>query len=141
MKEYTREELENMTEAELKVLLAELQAEENEDEEEERETKRRQRRKRNARGASEVQSGTKARSERLETGKRPNHFLKSEVADSFKEDSEVDKLLWKGRKPQKRGDRVADTIELECYICGEPIIVSGSCMVPEGRIKCNDCTK
>jgi formylmethanofuran dehydrogenase subunit E len=134
MRDYTAEELENMSVEELEELMAEI-------EEEEEAQKPKPKRKARKQAAPKIESGTKARTERIATGPRPNAFLKSDIAQSHKKDSEIDAKLWQGRQPTPRGDRVSDTIEVECYVCGEPVIISSSVSVPEGRVKCNDCTR
>ena len=132
MKDYTQEELEAMSVEELEDLMAEL-------EEQPVEPTRKKTRRKTA--PAKIESGTKTRQERIKIGPRPNLFLKSDISGRHKEDNKIDAKLWENRQPTPRGDRGSDAIEVECHVCGEPVLISSSVAVPEGRVKCNDCTK
>lgn len=138
MREYSKEELEKLSVEELEELLASLEEEEEEEEEVAPP------RKRVARAKpvnNHIESGTATRREKISTGPRPNKFLTSDISGLHKQDHEIDEKLWKGRQPVSRGDRVSDVIEIECYECGEPVLIASNLAIPDGRVKCNKCTK
>lgn len=139
MKEYTKEELEKLSVEELEELLASL--EEEEEVEEVAPPPRKRTRAAKQPANNHIESGTATRREKISIGPRPNKFLNSDVKDLHKQDHLIDEKLWQGRQPVARGDRGNNLIEIECYECGEPVLIASDVAVPEGRIKCNKCTK
>jgi hypothetical protein len=69
------------------------------------------------------QSKTQSHPHSIYIGPRENIFDKMMERNAFKEDTKIDKKLWKGRKPSPRGER-ATIIEVECDECGNEFQIS-----------------
>jgi hypothetical protein len=88
--------------------------------------------------------GLASRIESVKLGPRPNLFLKSAEAKQCKEDSKIDKLLWKGRTPSER-NRPNNLISIACQICQQVHEVSSSLVYrdPDKGLcyTCNNCLR
>jgi len=76
--------------------------------------------------------------------KRINLFDKDEDFNSFKEDTKIDKLLWKGKKTHRRKTRQT-LVEAECVKCNYVFDVSPNEIKKDFKGKptyvCNECEK
>lgn len=92
---------------------------------------------RNGRTAPLVQSYTPP--------KGPNKFLSMPEYKSEKQDTRIDKLLWKGNQPTERRDEI-EFIDAECRVCGKVSEVSPALTLKdidtgEVMFTCNRCIK
>jgi DNA-directed RNA polymerase subunit RPC12/RpoP len=72
-------------------------------------------------------------------GGRPNLFLTMPEYNAHKEDTKIDKLLWKGRTPTIRRDSITTKVEIDCLECGTTCEAHPDEISSEGRYRCNDC--
>lgn len=88
--------------------------------------------------------GLASRTESVKLGPRPNLFLKSAEAKQCKEDSKIDKLLWKGRTPSER-NRPNNLISIACQVCRQVYEVSSSLVYRDPDMglcyTCNNCSR
>ena len=85
--------------------------------------------------------GTQARRMQLTVpkGGRPNLFEDSVDFNAHKEDTKIDKLLNKGRKPTPRIGIARTKVDVECFVCGDICSVHPGEVSSEGRYRCQDC--
>lgn len=91
---------------------------------------------------------TPATVQAITTGPRPNLFEKMNEFSSYKEDTKIDKKLWKGRKPVPRGER-STVVDIVCDGCNYEFTISPNelkrTMNEDGHMEdsytCNDCIR
>jgi hypothetical protein len=87
--------------------------------------------------------GQKARPIQIDRSNHHNKFLEMSERRLHKQDSEIDKKLWGNNKPVPRLGRTS-LVEIDCYECGEPQIVSPGLVFKDPErgfiYRCNDCS-
>lgn len=76
---------------------------------------------------------------------RPNIFLQSDIAHSFKKDIATDKILQKNLTISPRRPQIT-MYEVECKKCGKTYVVSGDMLMPDAdtgdvSYTCNNCIR
>ncbi len=92
------------------------------------------------RGKSKTQSVPRP----FEVKRRPNLFDKMMERTQFKEDTIIDKKLWKGKQVSPRGGRTT-LVSVDCVDCGDSFSVSPNEVVTDSdgdiRYVCDDCLR
>jgi hypothetical protein len=82
---------------------------------------------------------------KVRTGPRPNVFLEDEAFDAHKEDSELDKKLWKNKDVSRRGAKRTRLVTSICRGCGSEKQVNPAYVIAgdKGRYEhvCDGCKK
>ena len=90
----------------------------------------------------ESKGGTPAVEEPKPEPKSTNWFETSDIFDMHKEDSIVDKKLWKDKTPEPRNIHGSGTTTIECRNCHKEYTISEKLLPPDkDRFTCDKCIK
>jgi hypothetical protein len=94
----------------------------------------------NAEADSKPAPKTRGRKPKAQTAKgRKNLFDTMPEKNLHKDDTKIDKVLLKGKKPSPRRDTV-ELITIKCRSCGDKVQVNPDFVFDAKRYKCNDCS-